>query len=396
MHRSGSQWIAVAAFCWAAVALASQDWPVTPALIPAVVLIPAAFLHLGAVLPRRTDVMQGYARAIWPSYALFAAAGVVAARSALRGPEAAGLLGSLGVVSGALVGLVIAFRVWRTRLTASRGTLIASGMLLAGSVLAVAAMLPAVQDAGLLPLAAALPLSGIAALTAASLAARPTAATLEDPDRPSLSVDQVARGIAHAMRKPLFVLDEDLKSLAPRLDRDDEAKIESSRALLGQLQRLVTDLLRLADGQSAVKPRRLSIGKLVEQAASDVRTRFPDAEVETVTSESVIAGDEAALRCVIINLLENALEAAERAAWVRISTSGDGAGVRLEVLDRSGGFPPEIRKHLFEPFQSTKATGTGLGLATVRVITEAHGGRVCLEEAPNGSRVVITLPGDGL
>ncbi len=56
------------------------------------------------------------------------------------------------------------------------------------------------------------------------------------------------------------------------------------------------------------------------------------------------------------------------------------------------GFPPEHRARAFEPFHTTKPTGTGLGMAITRRIVEAHSGEIALGESPGGAEVVVTLP----
>jgi signal transduction histidine kinase len=77
--------------------------------------------------------------------------------------------------------------------------------------------------------------------------------------------------------------------------------------------------------------------------------------------------------------------------WVTVSD--EGGHERVTILDEGPGMPPAVREQLFRPFFTTKARGTGLGLATVRRLIEAHGGTVRVE-APSkgGTAVVIELP----
>jgi len=82
-----------------------------------------------------------------------------------------------------------------------------------------------------------------------------------------------------------------------------------------------------------------------------------------------------------------------RGGTLSVRTARDGAHVRLEVCDTGPGVPEGMRQRVFEPFYSTKATGTGLGLAVVRRIAESHGGSAEVLDAPGGgARFVLRLP----
>jgi two-component system sensor histidine kinase PilS (NtrC family) len=112
--------------------------------------------------------------------------------------------------------------------------------------------------------------------------------------------------------------------------------------------------------------------------------------------ESLTAAvDPNQLRQVLWNLVRNAAEASHvgRPVKVRLGLAAHGRWVRLEVVDEGTGVAPQVREHLFEPFQTTKPDGTGLGLAVVHRIVEAHGGTVELLPAPGGGTVArVELP----
>jgi signal transduction histidine kinase len=106
--------------------------------------------------------------------------------------------------------------------------------------------------------------------------------------------------------------------------------------------------------------------------------------------------DGAKLEGVLINLIKNGAEAVGRSGrpgQVRIRTRV-GEGVVMEIEDDGPGVGDDARPHLFEPFFSTKPSGTGLGLATARRLVEAHGGRIdALAPTAGGACFRITLPG---
>ena len=108
-------------------------------------------------------------------------------------------------------------------------------------------------------------------------------------------------------------------------------------------------------------------------------------------------GDAALLREALVNVLENALEAA--AARVSVRTTGEGRGRRreavLEIEDDGQGMTEDfLRNRLFHPFQTTKSDGVGLGLFSAHQIVSLHRGAIEVRSAPGeGTTVRITLPG---
>jgi two-component system nitrogen regulation sensor histidine kinase NtrY len=98
---------------------------------------------------------------------------------------------------------------------------------------------------------------------------------------------------------------------------------------------------------------------------------------------------------VIINLVDNAVEAMERCGRIVVETQHDAVNrvVRLVVADDGPGIPPADRDKLFLPYYSTKRRGSGLGLAIVRRVITEHGGSIeAGDNTPRGTRFTIELP----
>jgi two-component system, NtrC family, nitrogen regulation sensor histidine kinase NtrY len=98
---------------------------------------------------------------------------------------------------------------------------------------------------------------------------------------------------------------------------------------------------------------------------------------------------------VVINLVDNAIEATNRHGTILLETSHDPSNslVRVAVADDGPGIPPEEREKLFLPYYSTKGRGSGLGLAIVRRIVAEHGGSIEVStNVPRGTRFTIELP----
>ena len=153
-------------------------------------------------------------------------------------------------------------------------------------------------------------------------------------------------------------------------------------------------------GDSTRRP--IDLNELVTKVAHVVR---PDAvghscEVETLLAEDLppIEGDPVQIQQVLVNLVSNAFDAMRQAPTdrrkVEISTAYNGnREVRVSVRDHGTGIGTEVHQHLFDQFFTTKEHGLGMGLAIVRSIVEAHGGKIDTENvADGGACFYFTLP----
>jgi C4-dicarboxylate-specific signal transduction histidine kinase len=148
--------------------------------------------------------------------------------------------------------------------------------------------------------------------------------------------------------------------------------------------------------------RQIDLNELVTKVAHVLR---PDAvgyscDIETSLAEDLpsIEADPVQIQQALVNLVSNAFDAMQQTPLdqrkVQISTVGNGDGkVRLSVRDHGTGIRNEVHEHLFEQFVTTKEQGLGMGLAIVRSIVEAHGGKIAAENVTDGgARFHFTLP----
>ncbi|MEO0957429.1 MAG: ATP-binding protein [Pseudomonadota bacterium] len=168
----------------------------------------------------------------------------------------------------------------------------------------------------------------------------------------------------------------------------------ASRAGVGELDNSLIDLAPLVAAEVA---DRRAAGAPVDLAPLDFGTAAwaTDNAGSAITGCTVL-GDRIALRRILANLIDNAL-AYGQSAHVRLVQSG--ADIVLMVDDEGPGIPPDQRLLLLEPFARAETSrarstgGSGLGLAVVRSLAEAHGGSVSIDNAPNGgARLAVTLP----
>jgi len=215
---------------------------------------------------------------------------------------------------------------------------------------------------------------------------------------------EVARRIAHEVKNPLTPIQLSAQRLQKRygktLKQDDERVFEECTNLIidqvEELKRLVNEFSVYAR-MPASNPTPNNLKQIIEEslnlyrdARKDVRIRFNDS-----AELPVFKVDREQMRRVMINLLDNALDAVEREGEILIDLHYDQEDekVEIEVADNGKGIPPEHKTRLFEPYFSTKKHGTGLGLAIVSTIISDHQGSIRVQDnQPRGTRFIIELP----
>ena len=212
------------------------------------------------------------------------------------------------------------------------------------------------------------------------------------------AVGQLAAGLAHELRNPLASLSGAVELLAADLPKTDRHSLTLSQIVqreTARLNRLVSDFLTYArpgPGHSVPVPLRALLEELAALVARDA-TLGVEVDVR-VPAELAALGNPDQLRQVFWNLVRNAAESEPRDRKVHVSARLSAPG-EIEVLveDQGCGIAPESMERLFEPFHTTKAKGTGLGLATVHRVVEAHGGRIGVtSELGRGTAVRVVLP----
>lgn len=212
------------------------------------------------------------------------------------------------------------------------------------------------------------------------------------------TIGESAAVLAHEIKNPITAVNVALRAVAKQLGEDDRAVLEDLVTRMQKLEALMRRTL------SFTRPLQLQIRtvKASELLDATVRSLRPDivrrgADVRTLVEPADLCfdADRQLLEELLTNLLKNALEAASGAVRVQLEAHGETRGlVLLSVEDDGPGVAESVRTTLFKPFTTTKATGTGLGLAFCKKIADEHGGELAVTRSPElgGARFELRLP----
>jgi two-component system sensor histidine kinase BaeS len=207
--------------------------------------------------------------------------------------------------------------------------------------------------------------------------------------------------VSHELRTPLTVIKGNVEAMMDGVYPPDREHLERVQAETRQLERLIEDLrtLSLAEtGQLPLQREPTDVDALTREVATAFEPDAQAAGVELVMDVPAdlpeIEVDGRRIRQVISNLVANALRHTPRGGRVTVSGAASDAAVRIEVADTGVGMSQEAVEHAFERFwRSGEWAGAGLGLAIVRDLVTAHGGRVSIASQPGqGTTVSLELP----
>ncbi|MBY5703665.1 sensor histidine kinase [Rhizobium leguminosarum] len=212
---------------------------------------------------------------------------------------------------------------------------------------------------------------------------------------------QVAAGVAHEINQPVATIRAYADNARTFLNRGQTApageNLESIAALTERIGSITEELKTFArKGRGSAEPTGLK--DVIEGAVMLLRSRFAGRmdtlDIDLPPDELQVMGNRIRLEQVLINLLQNALEAVAPKAGegrVEVRTSTDAGMITVTVADNGPGIPPEIRKGLFTPFNTSKESGLGLGLVISKDIIGDYGGRMEVLSDSGGTRFIVQL-----
>lgn len=212
-------------------------------------------------------------------------------------------------------------------------------------------------------------------------------------------------GIAHEIRNPLTSLKARLYTLEKHLHAVPAARRDTDiiTAEISRLERIVQEALSFARPADPTL-ERIPVDTLLREVHGLMSTSLEGRGVSLVLETEAgltLKADSGHLKQVLVNLVRNAGDAIEGSGTITLRSrrkqavlqGAETEAVFLEVEDTGKGIPPEIEKRLFDPFFSTKDTGTGLGLPIAARLVEKHGGRIEYRTLPGkGTTFSVLLP----
>ena len=208
--------------------------------------------------------------------------------------------------------------------------------------------------------------------------------------------------VAHELRTPVAVLQAETEALVDGVRPASPEALSSLHDETLRLGRMVEDLQALASADAAglsLDRQVVDLADVAAQSADTLTERFRAAEVHLDLSlaQVVVWADPQRMGQVVTNLLANASKYTPAGGKVQLSVKGEGSLARLVVTNSGPGIPAAEQQRIFDRFYRGRAGlrtgGTGIGLAVVKELVEAHGGTVHVEDPPGGGvSFVVILP----
>jgi len=217
------------------------------------------------------------------------------------------------------------------------------------------------------------------------------------------TLGRVAAQVAHEVRNPLaglLLYSVHLKGkLDGKLPNGDAQLIDKIIETINHLTATTEQILNYARPVT-LAPKRVDLNEVAKDVIQLLSTEVSAHSIDTQVQldDAPVTGmlDEPSIRAATLNLMLNAVQAMSAGGRLTVSTGRDNGNLWMTIRDTGTGMTPEQIKHLFEPFNTTKSRGLGLGMPYAQKIIQQHGGQILVDSRPGtGTEVKIELPANG-
>jgi len=212
------------------------------------------------------------------------------------------------------------------------------------------------------------------------------------------SIGSLAAGVAHEIRNPLSSIKGFAVYFKERLsgNKDDQQTADIMIGEVERLNRVVSQLIEFARPLE-LKRQNVQIAELVQHAvkliAADAQKKQISIEIEAAAEIPPVEVDSDKIKQVFLNIFLNSLAALQDGGKLKIKLSSRANNLEVIISDNGAGIEKMDLPRIYDPYFTSKPAGTGLGLAVVQKIMEAHGGNISLESVPGkGTEVFLNFP----
>ncbi|MFC6297731.1 HAMP domain-containing protein [Pseudomonas sp. CCM 7893] len=215
------------------------------------------------------------------------------------------------------------------------------------------------------------------------------------------ALGEVAMGLAHEIRNPLGIIKTATQLLHRRADlpETDKRHLEYVISEVSRINDLITEFLDFAKPSAPLRTRQLArplVEEILGFCGPELSTHNIDAKIDDHAPGATIYADAKQLKQACLNLILNAIDAMPDGGCLILGINTVEENTVISIADTGQGIPEDMIERIFTPFVTTKASGTGLGLAKVFSIMESHDGSIeCASEKDAGATFSLYIPANG-
>ena len=215
------------------------------------------------------------------------------------------------------------------------------------------------------------------------------------------ALGEVAMGLAHEIRNPLGIIKTATQLLHRRADLGDNDKrhLEYVVSEVTRINDLITEFLDFAKPSAPVRcvqPARPLVEDILGFCKPELESHRVEARIDDQAPGATLYADARQLKQACLNLIINAIDAMPDGGHLTVGIAQEHDYTVISITDTGEGIAPDMMERIFTPFVTTKASGTGLGLAKVFSIMDSHDGRIeCVSDKGAGATFNLYIPAHG-